>query len=335
MSTTQLYALTVGISQYKNLRALSCATNDANDLAAVLRAGAIPSKIRELLDEEATKESILRELAWVADNAGNDDTAMVFFSGHGGRSKQTDAHAYFCPVDASSFDLEQTCLNSAELTDALREIRSKRLVVLVDTCYSGGIGETRAGSFGIQIGLTARDVGTLVEGQVRIILAASRPDELAWELSGMRNGLFTNYVLRALRGEASREDGSVWASELFSYVSRNVRKHRSQNPYQKAIGEDFVVLVQKDKCDPLMGAPIGAPLGMDQRPLRSAIRRSYDREELSLVCRDLGLSLADDVPGKTLENQIMHLIDHCHRHGIYDRLLKRLWIDRPDLRLSD
>jgi metacaspase-1 len=331
MSTTQVYALTVGISQYKNLRALRCATNDANDLAAVFRAGAIPCQIRQLLDEAATKDSILKELAWAADSAGSDDTAIVFFSGHGGRSSETDSRAYFCPVETSSFRLDETCLNSSELTNALRAIRSKRLVVLLDTCFSGGLGEPRSAGTGIRVGLTAHDVGTLVEGQGRIILAASRPDEPAWELGGMRNGLFTNYVLRALRGEAARADGSVWASDLFSYVSRSVRHHRSQNPYQKAIGEDFVVMVQENESNRLMGTPTVGPLELDQRPLRAAMRHAYNREELSLVCRDLGLSLADDVPGGTLETQLMYLIDHCHRHGMYDELLKRLRLDRPAL----
>lgn len=334
MSTKQIYALSIGISRYKHLRPLSCAAYDAQDLAEVLSDVVSPAQVKLLLDEDATKQAILRDLTWLANNTGPNDTAIVFFSGHGGRGNaQPDTQACFCPVEASLHAFEQTSLTGSELTAALRTVKSERLVVLLDACYSGGIGEPRSRHAGITNGLTGRDVSALLEGRGRVVMAASRPDELAWELCGMRNGLFTHYLLRGLRGEIARADGTVWVSELFSYVSRNVRRHGCQHPYQKAIGEDFVVMAQLCPTDHTVRAPHPTSQEVDRRSLRQEMRKAYNRADLSLLCRDIGLSL-EDLPGTTLETQLMELIDHCHRHGQYDKLLKQMRMDRPHLILS-
>jgi len=330
----KIFALSVGISNYRQLRDLSCAANDATDFATVLDSGLTTSEIKLLTNINATRESILKELAWLANNASQGNTAIVFFSGHGGRPASGEEHqAYFCPVDASLVDLEATCITSDDLSVALRAIESERLIVMLDTCYSGGIGEPRQRSAGLCAGLNSRDVNALIDGTGRVILAASRPDEQAWELGEMRNGLFTNYLLRALRGEVARIDGSIWVADLFSYITRGVRQHRRQRPYQKAVGEDFVVMVQKMRKGHQLPAAALTPSEIDQRPLRMAMRLTYDRAELSLLCRDLGLSL-EDLPGRTLETQLMELIDYCHRHGRYDQLLCQLQANRPHLPLA-
>jgi hypothetical protein len=182
----------------------------------------------------------------------------------------------------------------------------------------------------LDAGLSARALGHLIEGSGRVIIAASRPDESAWELPGMRNGLFTNYLLGALRGEVARTDGSIWVSKVFSYVSRCVRRHGHQRPFQKAIGEDFVVLVQSKGKEQAKIKTCPALREIDRRSLRRVMHSAYNRAELSLLCRDLSLTL-EDLPGTTLETQLMELIDHCHRHGLYDRLLERVQSDRPQL----
>lgn len=315
-------ALAVGINRYQELRALSRAANDARDVAAVIRTGAVHSEVKLLIDEEATKNAILRKLEWLAANARIDDTALVFFGGHGMRVSHPEEKAYFCPFEALMSDLDQTCLTTHEFTAALRAINSERLVVLLDTCHAGAIGEPRHCSIpDLTTPLASRNLDALVQGKGRVILAASRPEEVAWELSGMRNGLFTSFVLRALRGSVARPDGTIWVSDIFSYVSRNVQQFDYQHTYQKAIGEDFVVMVQNPVAPLQRTFTPGQPL--DQRALRRQIHSTYNRTELSLLCQDMGLQL-EDLPVTTLETQILALIDHCYRHGIYDRLVRQI-----------
>lgn len=321
MSIKRILGLVVGINQYENIANLSSATNDARDIAAVVRSGAVPSQIKVLLDGEATKETILNELKALASSATARDTATVFFSGHGfRRTSAADDRAYFCPVDASLDDLDRTCLTNDEFTAALRATKSERLVVILDTCHAGAIGEPR-NCRPLTADLMERDLDSLVEGAGRVVLAASRPEEAAWELAGMRNGLFTSFVLRALRGDVARPDGSIWVSDVFSYVSRQVRAFGHQHTFQKHIGEDFVVMVQQRK----MLAPTTFIPGhsLDQRLLREQMRSTYSRAELLLLCHDLGLNL-EDFSAPALETQMIRLIDHCHRHGMYDQMVEHV-----------
>jgi len=220
---TKLFALTVGIGRYAELPALTCPPNDAKDFATVIHAGVTPSEIKLLTNTDATKESILKELAWLADSSRSSDTTILFFSGHGGRRSNSDTRAFLCPVDAEAAHLEETCLRGDELTEALSAIKSDRLVVFLDTCHSGGVGDLPV-NMRIAAGITEVNVGAMVEGNGRIILAASRPDAPAVESSTMRNGIFTSYLLEALRGEAAQADGRVWASDVFSFVAHRMRK---------------------------------------------------------------------------------------------------------------
>lgn len=329
MSNKTIYGLAVGISRYTHLRKLAAAAVDAEDVATVIRSGVVPSVVKELLDRKATKTAILKELSWLAKKAGPQDTVIIHLSGHGGRYSETSEQAYFCPVESSSRNPARSGLSSKELTTALRAIRSERLVVLIDACYSGGIGQPRDNA-GPLAGLTSRDVGDLIKGEGRMIMAASRPDESAWEVPEMRNGLFTNYLLEALRGAVARADGSIWANDVFSYVSRNILEHELQRPYQKANGEDFVVLMQNRESVRSRTAVAETPGPIDQWKLRQALRKAYDREEFARVCRDIGLHLEEDVRGGTFETQLMHIIDHCVRHKLFDKLIERVRLDHAD-----
>lgn len=340
MYTPKLHALIVGINNYTHITSLNRATNDAADLVATLRDGAIPTNISLLTDVQATKQAILAGLEQLARQAKPGDTALFYMSGHGGRTgEDNNVSAYFCPVEASMLNLEQTCINSEELTTALRAIKAARLIVLLDTCYSGGIGSPRHNRSKLSCGLTQHDITTLVEGQGRVILAASRPDEVAWELHGMRNGLFTHFLLAGLQGGAVRADGTVWVSDLFSYVSREIRSHGRQHPYQQAIGEDFVVILQpRVTFSSLLQRQIYTPNGSNHKErgaLRMAMRDVYNRNELKLLCYNLDIKL-ENISGEEtpLEIQLMQLIEHCYHHGQYWQLVEQVSKERPHLALE-
>lgn len=321
----KIFALTVGIGRYAQLPALTCPPNDAKDLAAVIHTGLTPSEIKLLTDTDATKESILKEMAWLANSSRSSDTTILFFSGHGGRSS-SDTRAFLCPFDAEAANLEKTCLTGDELTGALRAIKSDRLVVFLDTCHSGGVGDL-PGNSRIEVPVTQLNLGEMVEGNGRIILAASSPDTPALESSTMRNGIFTSYLLEALRGEVAQTDGRVWASDVFSFVAHRMRRHHAQSVYQRAVGENFVIMAH-DRRSSLPVPMIGST--PEQRSLRIAMRSVYDRFELSQLCKEIGLHI-EDLPGRTLENQILYLIDFCHRHGLGDQLLEFVRTDHPEL----
>jgi hypothetical protein len=322
----RIFALSIGVGTYVELPNLKCPAADAKGFSDVLQSGSEQTQTRLITDQQATKSAIIEGVKWLSANAGRDDTAMFFFSGHGGRqSSSKDAEAFLCPANASLSDHEKTCITSQELNSLLSVTKSKRIIMLLDTCYSGGMRDGNLRNLVVS-GFEENDVNSMLDGSGRVVLAACRPDQAAWELNGMANGLFSHYLLRALRGEAARADGSIWASNVFSFASEGVRKHGCQTPFQRWVGADFIMLKQKERLT-------SAQSKIDARKLRKAMHSVYTRDEISLLCRDFGLTL-DDLPGRILETQIMDFIDHCEHHGKYENLLTRVKADRPQLVLT-
>lgn len=69
-------------------------------------------------------------------------------------------------------------------------------------------------------------------------------------MRGWRNSLFTDSVLRALRGQArDKGDGSIGVFDLFSFVASQVPKHADQHPIFKAdqLEENFSIALHPQR----------------------------------------------------------------------------------------
>ena len=239
------HALIIGIAAYRYIRPLRKTTTDAQDLYdTLLQQGYSPTNVVLLLDEQATKPAISDRLNWLAHRVGPDDTAIIFFSGHGVQLVGGFwPGEYLCPIEAALDRVRDTLISNEELTTGLRAIQTGRLVVFLDACHAGGVGDPKDPAVRVKAGLSEATYAQLAAGEGRIIIASCRPDEVSWELPGMRNGLFTNYLLEGLRGGAARQDRTVWMSNLFGYVYERVSQHDLQHPFQKSAAEDFVIAI--------------------------------------------------------------------------------------------
>ena len=54
------------------------------------------------------------------------------------------------------------------------------------------------------------------------VFYASNVNQLAYEHPDTKNGLFTYFLLKGLKGEADNGDKSLTISELYNYVQKNV-----------------------------------------------------------------------------------------------------------------
>ncbi|PYN24920.1 MAG: hypothetical protein DMD76_13670, partial [Candidatus Rokuibacteriota bacterium] len=131
---------------------------------------------------------------------------------------------------------------------------AERIVMLLDTCYSGTAGgrtfmrqQIRAG------GINDQFLERLTRSKGRVIITASGPNEVALESSELGHGVFTYFLLQGLAGQADRNgDGVVTVSELYEYVEEQVdRKARAeggrQRPLMKGEVEGTLPLVRVAK----------------------------------------------------------------------------------------
>ena len=248
-SLQNAHALIIGVAAYRYIRPLSKTTTDAQDLyETLLQQGYLLTNVALLLNEQATKPGISDKLNWLAHRVGPDDTVVIFFSGHGVQLVGGFwPGEYLCPVEATLDRVRDTLISHEEFTTSLRAIHAGRLVVFLDACHAGSVGQPKDPAVQVRAGLSEATYTQLAAGQGRIIIASCRPNEVSWELPEMRNGLFTNYLLEGLRGGAARQDGTVWMSNLFGYVYERVSRHNLQHPFQKSAAEDFVIAVSGKK----------------------------------------------------------------------------------------
>ena len=55
---------------------------------------------------------------------------------------------------------------------------------------------------------------------------SSKSDETSLESSGLRQGVFSHFLIRGLEGEADQDfDKIVTVSELFNFISTNVKSY--------------------------------------------------------------------------------------------------------------
>lgn len=228
-------ALLIGIDTYSHLRHLNKSATDARDLGDFLVQHGYPNTTT-LENAGATKGAINDSLDSLARQASAQDTVILFFSGHGAQyTGGFEPGEYFCPVEAHRQNPRNSAISNEELTKALKAIPARQLVVFLDACHSGGVGEPKDAGFGEKSGFSDATYEELASGEGRVVIASCRPNEVSWELPGMRNSLFTHYLLQGLRGGAKDDDGIVRVFNLFDYIAEHVAGHdKGQNPLIKA-----------------------------------------------------------------------------------------------------
>jgi hypothetical protein len=237
-------ALVIGVADYPHAKQLpKNVLNDAQDIVSMLCAaghcGYPAANVELLLDGQATADGIRQAISRLTQAASDDDTVLLFFSGHGGRIEAgTGAGEYLIPFDCKLSDLPGTGLSGEELTRLLNRIKVQRLVVLLDACHSAGVADVKSAELspGIKCGLGGKTYSDLAQGTGRVVMASSRPTETSVILPNMRNSLFTHHLLDALKGAAQdRGDGLIRVLDVFHHVSDNVPAQQAdQHPVFKA-----------------------------------------------------------------------------------------------------
>ena len=259
------YAVVIGVGRYDNvgIPTLKYSVADAEAVYGVLVGTAGFKKDNVLLLTDRTdRKPTLRNVKYalgtfLARAAQKDDTVIVYFAGHGApeidpRGLERDGLAkYLIPSDADPEDLFSTALPMDDLQTIFGRIEAERVVVFLDSCYSGAAGgrtfasrKTRAAT------VDEVFLDRLTRSKGRAIITASRPSEVSIELPELGHGIFTYYLTEGLRGAGDlNRDGIVSLQELYEYLEHQVvRKSRAvggnQHPVMKGELEGVLPLTK-------------------------------------------------------------------------------------------
>jgi WD40 repeat protein len=244
----KLHILAIGINSYVDegwlergrirpgFRRLTLAVKDAETFATEIKRATstiydvLPPKL--LLDKDATRENIEREMVSIGENIGARDTFILFVAAHG---ISEGGRFYLIPQDYQGAPgaLQARAIGQDQLQNWLaNRIRAKKALILLDTCESGAVvaGHSRSRT---ETSASEASIGRLHEATGRPILTAAATGQFALEglvtTSGERRGFFTHALLRALREGDTNGNGTIELSELVAYVQDVLPKLAAQH----------------------------------------------------------------------------------------------------------
>lgn len=237
----RVWAVVVGVAAYHHMPALRYTDDDAYRIYAFLKSpegGALPDEqIRILVDEDANKRNIVTSMMDVFYKAGPRDLVILYFSGHG-------LQGSFLPFD---FDGFHNKLYHHEINDILRNSPAAFKLCIADACHSGSLVSLKGGDLPNLLSEYYNNLAQMEPGSA--LLMSSKSDEISLESSGLRQGVFTHYLIRGLKGEADGDaNHRISLYELYGYLSENVRQYTNyrQSPMMKGdLREDMIIGVTR------------------------------------------------------------------------------------------
>ena len=235
------FAVIIGIDKYKNpnIENLNVAGVDAKSIYEIItdpKGGGFPvENVKLLLNDQATREGITKALGeWLPSQANPNDMVLIFYSGHGGiepdpTGEEPDGNSkYIIPYDADPNNLFSTAIQNSNLSSMLQRIGSNQMIFLIDCCYSGGTttGQETIKSISYPYAKVGTDVYDDFSGSGRVIISASLPDQVSYEIPTLNHGIFTYSLLQGIYGKADfNEDGIVTLiAEIYPFISQEVVK---------------------------------------------------------------------------------------------------------------
>ena len=238
-------ALVIGISQYQQISSLKFADADALEFSQLLTEFSNFKKtdVVTVLNQQATKKRITEEINKLVIESQKKpfDNFIFMFAGHGIESRiktqdknkkveEKETNIFLAPTDASlnennfytSADgreiSNETFINKAWLAKQLSSIKSNRISIVIDSCYSGNksffsLLEREVGVRKSSSAVSARDI-SIYQGQLDkplvsnlnieplkiVYLASSRDDQASAEYDELRHGALSYVIFEYIRG---------------------------------------------------------------------------------------------------------------------------------------
>lgn len=195
----KVYLVSVGIADYPGkVNDLKLPAKDAETIANLYTKNTQVDYCL-LLNEKATVKNITDAMAKVYKSAGKNDIVVFFYSGHG-------YHGGFCAYDGN--------LTYGQIRKGMSVSKCLNKMIFADACFAG---EMQTGGRASQSAVNAAKNANVM------LFLSSRANETSIENPNMKNGFFTNYLQKALRGGAdNNKDRIITARELYEYVHTGV-----------------------------------------------------------------------------------------------------------------
>jgi hypothetical protein len=250
-------ALVAGVNAYQGaVRPLTFARTDAQNFAKLIKDHIPPpfdpaqSKIIEIYDSAASKQAIKSGLSTLQKEARPGDLVVVYLAGHGDKralaSSDSQESYYYIPADTVSVTdeaIRSSGLSGDELVDGLSNLRTRDVLLILDTCHAGQFAK----------GVIERIKKEI--GKPNIWAASASVQEALDEYPGTGHGLFFHAIATGMsRDVPSMDNELVPLRGIGSYLETQIpRMAKRLNQKQSATilqpsledGEESIPLVRR------------------------------------------------------------------------------------------
>ena len=255
-----VWALVIGVAKYPDLPGhdLTYTVIDAQAIYDFLigPGGLKEDHVKLLLNNKASFSAVRAGLEWLRKQAQPDDLVIFYFSGHGYQGKddngdeQDGLDEFLVLYDTQQGYIDSTAFRDDEFGKFLDKVSSQHVLVLFDSCFSGGASR---GIKGLQSGAKPvpgyTDIFHDFSLEGKLVLSASTEAQQSWEDSKLGHGVFTYFLLQGLNGEADEDkDYQITVEELHEFVAKKVdefverEKQASQEPQLTGKGRVGVIV---------------------------------------------------------------------------------------------
>jgi hypothetical protein len=220
----RVIAYVVGLENYVGtgkIKPVDFAKRDAQAFAEALRI-AFPGReidVTTRIDDEATLSVLSNELPFAISGLQEDDLFVFYFAGHG---LYGDGGNRLTAYDSYSVNLTGTTwLVRKLLTDPLDRSPCRRALMFIDACAE----KLEAPGRSVVRPIDPEEIEALVAARFHAVFMSCEPNQISYGSARLEHGIWTHFLLRALRGEAVEALGPgrlLTGDGLREYLRRQV-----------------------------------------------------------------------------------------------------------------
>ena len=224
--TGKYHALLIGNQNYNYWSKLKTPLKDIDEISKKL---SLNYSFNTKTLKDASRKEILQSIYELGSLAEFNDHVLVYYAGHGIVDNDTD-EGYWIPSNADQ-SFRPDWVSNSEIKTALKSIKSKHLLVMADSCYSGTL--VRSGTR-VQNSMSNSLIKRLFSKKAKIAITSGGNEPVVDSISGSQNSIFANAFLNALENNSNT---FVPASVLFASIRDKVTKEANQTPLYSNIRE--------------------------------------------------------------------------------------------------
>ena len=206
MHAQKTYVLLAGIASYGTGNSdhdLTYTVKDVKELKQVFSRQA-NTTVGTITGRYVSRANIKTKAAAICKLATANDKIVFFFSGHGGPG------GIYCYGGET--------MRYEDLADCFAKAKTSKIFCFIDACHSG-------------TSMTGAANTSNLSGKRPVFMTACRPAEVSLDMPGLNNGIFTQALLKGLRGMADADaNKQVTLIELFKYIYNDVMKKTQHFP---------------------------------------------------------------------------------------------------------